>query len=251
MSTALPVVRGASAALYPFTLTISFDTVVQQFENAAQQRWARREALVKVALNYSKFSLAQKETIKAAFVSAKGQFDTTLTLTFGGVTFGHLAFDQDEFAATESSTMQYDIKLNLSQTISGTFTPGTAGTTFPTLANGCMGQLPYTQRKRFQSLVSKMAAGPKYTYAQFAGGLTGFPTDGLMAWDFEEQMLSDADLATRLQHFIDNWGRLKSFDFVDEDATTFSGVHYSSDELAVTYNGPNSSSLKISLEQTN
>ena len=251
MSTPLPVTRGTSAALYPFTLTISFDTAVQQFQNGAQQRWARRRGLATIDLNYEAFTQAQKNTFKAAFQSAKGRFDNTLSLAFGGVTYSNLAFDADELAFTESETMQYGSRIRLVQTLTGTWTPGTSGTDFPVLANGAMGQLPYTQKNRYQNIVNRMPAGPQYSYAEFGGGITGFPgSGGLMAWDFDERNLSDTDLATRVNHFIANYGRLKPFKFTDEDSTAYTKTHYASDTLTVNYQAYNNSAVKIALEAT-
>lgn len=249
---ALPVTRGASVALYPYTLTISFDTDVKEFQNAVQQRSALREGLVLFELNYAAFTQAQKNTWKSAFTSAKGRFTTNLSITIGSTTYSNLALMDDEQAWAESETKRYDQqKIRLQQTLTGQFTPGTSGTNFPTLANGTMGVLPYVQKKRFSTIQNVMAAGQVYGFAEYAGGLSGFPTDGLMSWELQEKMLSDADLATRINHFIANWGRLYAFTFTDEDSTAYPTAHYAMDQLVVNYISPNNSNVSISLEATN
>jgi hypothetical protein len=94
-----------------------------------------------------------------------------------------------------------------------------------------------------------MASGPKYTYSQFGGGLTGFPTDGLMGWEFTESGLTDAEVTTKTNHFLANWGSCFEFAFVDEDVVTYSHVHYASDQLVIQRASYNRSSIKTELVQ--
>jgi hypothetical protein len=258
MALSLPVVRGASAALYPFTMIISFLTVVSRFQNGAESRQIRTPgALIQFEIPYAKLNRAQKDTVKTAVTTAQGQARTDLTLTLGSTTYTGLSLDSDEFTGTENETLLYDAPLRLSQVVTQNLAPGTPGLPFPTLANGCMGILPYTQRKIFQTVATKVSTGPKYTTPEFGSGLTGYPTDGLMGWILDERQLSDTDLETRQAHFIANWGRAFGFPFSDEDSTTYSTAnangcpHYSTDSLSFRYNGPNNSDVKIGIELTN
>lgn len=248
---ALPIIRGTSAALYPFTMTISFLTEISQWQNGAQKRLIKSAGLVKFALPYASLTQAQKNTILAFITSTKGRSNATLALTLDGTTYTNMCLDSDEWAATENPTTQYAGPIKLSQTIPQGLSPGTPGLSFPTLANGAMGVLPYSQKKRFQSVFQKVAAGPSYAFAEFGGGLTGYPGDGLPAWEFQEDGLTDADIATRVAHFIANYGRAYSFTFTDEDSTAYTKTHYASDDLVVTYRGVNDSSVTIALETTN
>jgi hypothetical protein len=220
-STPLPVIHGASAANYPFELTYSFLTGIGEWQNGAQQRWIRQPGgLVKIAIPYAQMTQAQKNTVKAAFTGAAGRFEQNLeiSLPFGGslATFFNFGMDADEWAATESKTTQYAGPMRLTQSITQSLSPGTPGLAFPTLANGTIGILPYVQKKRFQTVAQKVEAGPIYTLAEFGGGLSGYPKDGLMSWEFDMQLVSDADLVTLVAHFIANWGRAYSFLFKDE-----------------------------------
>lgn len=248
MSIALPVVRGTSAALYPFTMTISFDTMVTPTQNGKEQRSARRLGLVKFSIPYGALTMAQKNTVRDAFDDALGAASTDITLAFGGTTYTNLSLDSDVFSAIENVTTQYDGPLVLSQVIGQSLSPGTAGTDYPTLANSAMGQLPFTQRKRWQTVAQKMAAGPKWTRSEFGGSLAGYPTDGLMGWSFDNRHLTDADLATLTAHFIANAGKLRAFTFMDEDSSAYTKTHYAMDDMVVTYSGPNDSSVKVELE---
>ncbi|CAB4130949.1 hypothetical protein UFOVP130_47 [uncultured Caudovirales phage] len=246
----LPIIRGASQALYPFVQTISFDTLVVRMQNGYEQRSARRPGLLRFEIPYGHLSQSQKNSVKAAVTSAKGQFDTGLTLTLGGTTYTGLSLDSDEFAGREYSNTRYEAPLKLSQTIAQSLSPGTAGTAFPALAGGFVYQLPATQRKSFQTTAT-LARGAKYTYAEFAGGLAGYPTDGLMGWSIEEPRLSDADVDIRIAHFVANWGMAFSFSFTDEDGTTYTKARYAMDELRIQRNGTNESAISTRIEVTN
>jgi hypothetical protein len=250
MSLALPVIRGTSAALYPFTMTVSFSTAMTPFQNGTQQRSARRLGLVRFSLTYAALTQAQKNTLRDAIDSAKGAAATDITLTLGGTTYTRLSLDSDIFVASEDTTLQYNCPLTLSQTVGQDLSPGPAGEAFPVLANGAMGQLPYIPRKRYQTVAQKMDAGPKWASSEFNGGLAGYPTDGLMSWTFDERHLSDEDLALRLAHFIANAGKLQAFAFTDEDSTVYLKTHYASDEMSITYSGPNDAAVRTELEAT-
>ena len=64
MSLAIPVICGASAALYPFTMTVSFSTLVTKHQNGTEQRSARRLGLVRFSLPYA--ALTQESKLSGA-----------------------------------------------------------------------------------------------------------------------------------------------------------------------------------------
>ena len=248
--TPLPIIRGTSTALYPFTQTFVCSTGISDGQAATPVRWVRAYPRVRFEFPYNPVNQTQKNSLKSAFGSAKGQFATNLSAT-PGTEYDYLSFDVDEFSAVEQRSTLYTVKWTVTQTLPQTLSPGTSGGAFPTLANGAISELPYTQKKRFQTIVSSVESGPKYTFAEFGGGLTGFPSDGLMGWEFSEPVVSDADVATKLAHFLANWGRAFGFTFTDEDGTTYSNVFYASDEFTITRNTPNQSSVKTALVQMN
>jgi hypothetical protein len=249
---ALATIRGTSPVLYPFTQTISFLTGVGIWQNAGQQRWAMRYPLVHFELPYANLNQSDKNTTKTSFTLAKGRFDNTLSLTIGSATYGSLGFDSDEWSATESVTTQYSAPVKLMQALTQSLSPGTSGQPFPKLANGCMSQLPYTQKRRFQTLATRMKMGPIYTFPEFSSGLTGYPgSSGLQSWTLSESGLTDADVLTRTQHFIDNWARCFSFQFQDEDLVNYPKTHYAMDDLVITRRGKDDASMTIQLEETN
>jgi hypothetical protein len=105
--------------------------------------------------------------------------------------------------------------------------------------------------KRFQTVATAVDAGPVYTTAEFGGGFSGYPIDGLPFWELPEDTLTDVDTAALVSHFIANWGKAYSFTFTNEAGTPFTKAHYSSDVLTVTYRGVNDSSVQVLIETTN
>jgi hypothetical protein len=265
MANPLPVFRGASAATYPFTMTVTFRTIVGRFQNGSEQRSIGNPGgLVQFEVPFANLSQTQKNALKAWLATAKGSFDTTGEITgplgagLGGlVTYFNLELDSDEFAASQNGPLVYSAPLKLSQSLTQNLLPGTPGAAFPTLANGAMSTLPYTQRQIWQTVKTRALGGAAYTTPEFGGGFAGYPTGALAGWVLDQRMLTDADAATLLAHFIANWGRGYSFAFVDEDSVTYSHAngngspHYSSDSLSFRYNGVNDTDVKIGIELTN
>ncbi len=167
-------------------------------------------------------------------------------------TYNDLSFDSDEFSAVEQVTTQYGVRWQLTQTLPQNFSPGASGGAYPVLSTSAISQLPYTQKRRYQTIVSAVRSGPKYTYAEFGGGLTNFPgANGLMAWEFQENNLKDLEVSAKIAHWLANWGDCFPFTFTDEDGTNYSNVYYGSSELAITHTGKNQSSIRTSLIQMN
>ena len=252
MATPLPIIRGPSSALYPFVQTFTCQTEVSDSEAGNACRWPTGPPRLRFEFAYNPLRQANKNTLKAAFNSAQGQFTggggtAGLTVTTD-ITYTDLTFDSDEFAAVEQITTQYGVRWSLNQSIPQNLSPGASGGAFPLLAIGAMSLLPYTQKLRFQTIVSEMPSGPKYTYAEFgAGGL--FPSGGLMAWTFDEPSLTDADVNTKVAHFLANWGNAYPFSFTDEDATVYSNVYYASPVMTISRQELNRSRITTGLVQ--
>ena len=246
--TPLPIIRGPSTALYPFTQTFVTYTGISDGQNATPTRWVTGYPTVRFQFPYNPLSVTDKNALKSAFVSAKGQFATNLSATTNQE-YDNLSFDTDEFSAVEQTTTRYGVQWTLSQTVAQDLSPGTPGGAYPTLGTGAISQLPYTQKKRFQTISAVVGGVSKYTYAEFGGGLSGFPTDGLMGWEFNEQQLTDAEVNAKVAHFLANWGNCFPFTFTDEDGTTYSNVYYASPELTITRQQVNKSAIHTALIQ--
>src|SRR4051812_33478211 len=103
MPTPLPIIRGTSTALYPFTQTYISLTGKADGQNSAATRWVKGPPLVRFEFPYDQLKMANKNTLKAAFTSAKGQFATDLSAGVG-TTFTNLSLDDDAFAGAEVKT---------------------------------------------------------------------------------------------------------------------------------------------------
>lgn len=82
------------------------------------------------------------------------------------------------------------------------------------MASKAMVQSGYKSKRRFQTVISAMEAGPVHTYAQFNGGLTNFPTAALSGHEWSCS-ITDAELATLIAFFEAQSGQLEEFIFLD------------------------------------
>lgn len=258
-STPLPVLRGPSTALYPFTQTFICNTGRSDGQAAYPTRWVKSPPIVKLEFPYPQMTQSQKNAFLAFMTSAAGEFATNLSAaltafstpeaSIPAITFTNLSFDTDEFSATESRSTLYDAKWQLTQTITQNFSPGSSGGAYPTNYYGAISELPYTQKSRSQTIVSMVTSGPKYTYQEFGAGLANFPTAPLLAWDLDEHVLTDLEVLDKVAHFLSNWGSCFPFTFKDENGTTYSNVYYASDQLVINRKEWNNASMKTSLIQ--
>ena len=239
---AFPITRGTSQALYPFTQTITFLTEVCSFVDGSQQRFVRRKggAIVKFEFPYSKFSQAQKDTIKTAVIAAKGQQSTSFTVTLGGVTYTNLSLESDIFTATERVPTQYSMPITLKGITAQALT-ASGGGAFPTFSYGTTTQLPFDQGHVWNTQFKLSDSGRKLTYA--------FWSAQLQQWKVNYPNMVDADVPTLIQHFVWAQGRYQQFTFTDpEDSTAYTKAHYASDDLVIRYNNINSASVSMALE---
>jgi hypothetical protein len=247
--TPLPsILNGAGAILYPFTQTYICFTGKSDAQSSAATRWVQAPPILQFDLTYQVINKADKNTLKAFNATAKGQVTTNFQATTDQV-YGNLSFESDEFISVEQRSTQYGVRLVLTQTVTQNLGAGASGGAYPTLSTTAISELPYTQKQRFQTIVSKTPFGAKYTYAEFGGGLTNFPTGPLMAWEFDEQCLTLFEVNQKVAHFLANWGDCFPFTFKDEDGTTYTNVHYASPQLAVNWLTPNIARIKTGLVQ--
>ena len=249
MSSPLPIVRGTSTALYPFTQRFIANTGKSDSIGAKTARWVKSPPLVQFELRYKPVSEADKNTLKSFFSTSKGQYATNLSLTTD-LAYGNVSLSSDEFESVESGSTLYETSWVVKQTIPQNLSPGSSGGAYPTLASGAICQRPYTQKVRYQTIVSQVPAGPKRTFAEF-GSTSNFPSAGLMSWQFDEPMLLDADVSTKISHWLANWGDCFPFTFTDEDGTMYSKVYYGSNELVIERSGVDQNRIVTNLVQMN
>ncbi len=254
MSAAIPAVRGTAQALYPVTRIVEFDTAIEMGANATERRHKRRQVLNRFILPYSRIDSTDLATMRAAMASAKGQYDTTLTLTLGSTTYSNLTMEDDRFTVTEEdetrTTVAFGLKLR--QTANRGNAAPSWSSSFPAMACGAVTQLPYSRTDRHSTIKADQASGPRYSYSLYGGGLSGFPTGALHTWELNFPAISDADLATIENHFRAAWGRYRAFSFTDPDtAVTYSKCRYDSDVMEIRHIQPNLSSTVLRIAEYN
>lgn len=249
----LPIIRGSSQALYPFKLSYMFSTLVNHYQNGSEQRCVRAPGRVRFELPYQHLKQAQKNSVFSGVAASRGQEDTTITITLGMTTYTGLSLDSDTVGASEGLPLVYEAPLSATQAIPQNLSPGTSGQPFPTLTYA-PAQRPYLQRQTWQTVVTEIpnSFGAKWTYSEFGPGpiLQSYPTGALMSWEWTELSLSDADVATRVAHYIANYGMAYTFQFTDpDDSSVHSKVRYNFDTLVVQYNGIADTSIAIQLQE--
>lgn len=111
-----PTITSGRVERLPFTRAKTYRTKVLQFANGSEQRWAQPAGPQKFSLNFNGVSTPDKDTVRAFFVSCKGAYDATWSLTVDGVQYDYCAFDQDDFTATQAENLKWSFSLKIVQT---------------------------------------------------------------------------------------------------------------------------------------
>jgi hypothetical protein len=258
MPAPLPGLRGTTIqALYPFKRTVRYLTDVVAFQDGSEQRSKGGGPWNSFELDFNRLSQTDKDAIKTHVNSAKGAFDSTLSITLdntayggGAVTYANLGIEDDAWDSTERVNTQYTTKLRLRQTVPQPVTDivPSIPPAYPLLANGAAVMLPYTVTRRFSTLRNDQPAGPRYSFANWGGGLTAMPTGALMSWGLEYSLMGDADVATIEAWFHWAWGRWGGFTFVDaEDGVSHPKVRFDMDSLEIRYQDVNQTVVSTKL----
>lgn len=253
MPISIPNVRGNAQALAPVTRTVSYDTDIAQFQNGTEQRFVKRLALVSFGLPYNRITKSDKNALATFFANANGQFTTTLQLTLGTTVYSNLTVvsNDDAFSAIESPTTLYSTNLTLRQVVPGAVTAVGTGT-FPTLNNGVMSQLPFTEASIVFNTTADMPTGERWSWAWYQAGLTGFPTRPLKRWVLNNPALSDSDLLVLEHYFNYCQGRYKHFSFTSpEDNTTYPNCRFDTDSLQINITIPNNNNVSFAICEFN
>lgn len=262
MAGSLPLVRGAVQALYPVTRRVEFLTDIAVHLNGTEQRFKRRPPLTRFVLPYTRINFADTLAIQTFFEAQRGTAFSDWSFTLGSTTYNGLTFEDDTFTKREDAGMQttYSFTLRARQTQNPGVIAGDAGAAFPKLSSGLRAMLPYTQTRRFAVLLNDNPLGPRYSWAFYGGGLgpslvqpniAPFPTGALHAWELNYPVITDADLATIETHFRNQWGAWGLFSLTDpDDGTVYPRCRYDMDQLVVSHNGPNQSSVTLRIQET-
>lgn len=189
------------------------------------------------------------------FTNEKGRFGQDMQITVGGVTYSNLALTSDDLTQTAITTsgMVFNQQVALRQVSNSSWTPPSAGTTYPSFSWSGVAQYPYGTVTTFYTSVNDNPTGPRYAFPWYANPspLTNFPTVPLKRWRISYPLMTDADLATLENFFVSVQGRWISFSFTDPiTGTPYSHVRFDDDILSIRYLAPNQSSVEVVLKQT-
>lgn len=254
MSNPLPTLRlTAQQALYPFVRNITFQTVVNQFAGAQEQRWPSRPPLFTFDMPMSTLAKADRDTWLSFFTARNGRFTQDLTLTLGSTTYSNLTLMSDDFGQVLKVALLFDQQVSLRQVRNGTWTPPAVGTTFPNLTGlGAVAEMPYTPTAVELTGISDNPSGPRFAFSYYGAALTNFPSAALHKITIEYPLLSDAGALDLENFFISVQGKAYTFDFPEPiSGTTLHNMRFDMDTLAMKYITKNQNSTKIVLVQTN
>jgi hypothetical protein len=253
---AVPLVRGTGQALYPFTRSREYSTDLAQFVNGTEQRFKVRAGLTRLSLPYSYLVAGDASNLEIFVDSAKGEFDTTGTITLtdslgNSNAYDNLTLDQDTIAVTENDATLYDSQLDLHQTQNLDSPPPTVSEpwTFPVFDVGVSAQRPHKQIRRFLTSLVDQPAGVRYSWAWYGEGLTDFPIGALEAWELT-LLLSDVNLVTLETFFRAMEGRMWPFMFLDPDSEVeYYPCRFGTDKLQIQHKGVNNNQVVVPIVQ--
>jgi len=224
----------------PVTRSLKFDTGIMQGTNGVEQRWMRDLGVETWSLPYPLITLAQRNTLFAAFEAAKGAYDQTISLAFDGTTYTGLYFDGDTLPFTESRPTMYSGTVKLTTTVRPVDS-GTLPTDFPNLSTGAVTQLPYTKSSGFDT-VSVRTDGGRFAYPKRNTALHSWTAGGTVLTKAEAQAVWDC--------FRLAGGMLKSIAFTDPDSITrYSNCRFLSDSITWTIIAPGQHSITCAIQE--
>jgi hypothetical protein len=257
---AFPGVSGGTTRIFPgqYPLQRSHDaaTIITQFQNGSEARFQDRSIRPSFVLQYTAIPLSDRQNIDAFVASMLGSTGKW-TFTLNGITYGACQFDQDAFAWQEN--LQYPLHYNgsikcrvttqeaLSDAIPNV---SNAPGPFPTFAGGMRTGYPFTQTSSYEVMRVDLPTGNRIVVPLYGSGLPGYPTRALYSWSLTFNTISDADLATLENHYIQASGRYALFSFIDpKDGAYYPTVRYDMDALKITHLKPGLNQVTVKLAE--
>lgn len=225
---------------YPVGRALEFSTVIASGVNATEQRAARTTGEERWVLQYDQITLADRDTLLAAFETAKGNVDQSLDFTFNGTTYSGCFIEAASVQAAERKLGQWSLSLTLRQ-VRRAADSGALPSDFPALASGNPLQIPYTYQRAFDNVIVRSEGGRFVYYNQ---------ATSLRLWFAGGPALTDADAQTIWDMFRRAGGRFKPFAFTDPDSgTRYATCRFADDAIEWHYLGPNVNQVVAKIQQ--
>jgi hypothetical protein len=208
MAGSFPVLKAGNTVFYPLVQTYSFGTEVKRFIDDSEQRHRNRLLLRRFALTCNDIHAYDVSLLRTFFRTQSGKFDSGWDLTFGGVTYSNLAFDQDNFPTVESKNNRMSITFQVIQVKSSNPVIPAAQLYFPQmLGGGVTTSLPYASDLAYRTVSEDMENGKRYAYK--------FRTNPLGRFSVNLPLMRAAEVATLETFIVACEGRLREFTFLD------------------------------------
>jgi hypothetical protein len=249
----LPTINGGYVGVYPLKSDVAFVTRVNRFKNGSEQRWRMRTwGLGQWTLQLNQINLADRNTMDAFVLSQFGPYGQgwqfVTPFPGGGETYPACAFTQGTFTWVETMQELYSGTITFRQVHAGGL-PGGAGTAFPTLSFGVTG-FPFNESDDYYVISEDMECGSRFAFNYYGNvGLTGFPAGPLKRFTLTLGPLGDTDLATLLEHFINQGGRHGEFNFTHPQTSAVYVCRYDMDVFSANRVAPQQSMVSVNLMQ--
>jgi hypothetical protein len=227
--------------MYPASRTVTAATQVIRYLDDSEKRFRCAPFLSGWELQFTNLRIADVDTLGGFFEDQKGAYDPTWSFPFDGTTYNHLAFDSDEFSATEAPLGRWAVNLKFSQVKqSGTYDT-TESPVYPTIDGGVITQIPFSFSKKYLTARVDMPSGLRYSR---------FERDNpLRAWMCSYPAIRNSEAGTLMDFFTSMGGKWRAFDFDDPETGNTHTARFSSDEFVRRFISKNQNSLVLQLEQ--
>jgi hypothetical protein len=220
---------------------------VQQFRSGAEQRYAISGLLNSFTIGLSNLSWDEVALVRSFWILQKGAFDPTWNIQLTDPAsqtdrpYQYMAFADDEFTHSEQKPKRYAVTLNAVQTVGETVTVSPQPT-FPLLATGAKWQLPSNSTLKFRTDRNDLEAGKRISYYAWP--------DPLRKWALEFPLITDAELADYVNHYLAQGGPVNEFSLADPDlGETHEHCRYAPGGITITRRYPNCNRLQLTIEQ--
>jgi hypothetical protein len=219
---------------------------IQQFRSGAEQRYAISGLLNAFTIGLSNLRWSEVQDIRDFFILQLGAFDSLWSITLTDPATGisrpylNMALDSDELSVSETKPARYSVSFDAVQTVGETVSVSLQPM-FPLLATGAKWQLPSSSVLKFKTDRNDLEAGKRISYYVWPG-----PAH---KWTLDFSLITDAELATYVSHYLGQGGPVNPFSFADPDTLeTYEGCRYALGGIEITRRSRDANRLRLTIE---
>lgn len=208
--------------------SVAVPVEIVTFMDGHEQRWRSAPILQSWALTV-RCNSTDLASVLGFFDTAKGAYDSTWTFGFDGLSSTNCVFESDDAVLQRKVAANlYEISLKIRQ-CRQSLTQSTAPTSWPSINGGVMTQYPYSETRRWATIVNKMANGMQFAYSKYSSPKR--------LWNLAYPAITAAEASTLLSAFLNLGGAWREFSLVDpRTGIAFPHCRIDSQAMALTYN---------------